>query len=247
MQSWQINLDAQTQDLVKATSWRFKSSRPHQSVLYAVVAEWQTHQAWGAGGGNLVMVQIHSTAPKWSLQNIAGFCLHFATLKRRILRNIVVYWRYKKLSYEKCDYDAKCFLKRMRKFFRLSNWYCLIWTGCAGGYGSRFDRLQRILIVLSCEEFELDLPAGKPLAVLKRLNAVCQWSKDTFADIPPAVYGRPIKTIFTPIYGIQGEVIGTLSSGIDFQNSLQLIKTIEDLAADTTQASESTLNKLLRA
>ena len=89
------------------------------------------------------------------------------------------------------------------------------------------------------KEFELDLPAGKPISGIETIERCLSMKQDTFADIPPAVYGRPIKTIFTPIYGIQGEVISTLSSGIDFQNSLQLIKTIEDLAADTTQASES--------
>ena len=87
--------------------------------------------------------------------------------------------------------------------------------------------------------FELDLPEGKPVSGIETIERCLATKEDTFDDIPPSVYGRPIKTIFTPICGINGEVIGTLSSGIDFQNSLQLVKTIEDLAANTTQASES--------
>ncbi len=53
------------------------------------------------------------------------------------------------------------------------------------------------------------------------------------------VYGRTIKTIFTPIYGVNKEIIGTLSSGIDLKHSLDLVQNVEALAASTRQVVES--------
>jgi uncharacterized protein Yka (UPF0111/DUF47 family) len=89
------------------------------------------------------------------------------------------------------------------------------------------------------KEFELDLPDGKPIAGIQTIEESIRTGKDTFADVPPEVYGRPIKTIFTPIYGINKEIIGTLSSGIDTKNNLDLITNVENLVNSTKQASES--------
>ncbi|WP_281415069.1 methyl-accepting chemotaxis protein [Fusibacter paucivorans] len=79
------------------------------------------------------------------------------------------------------------------------------------------------------KEFELDLPEGKPIDDIDTITECIRKSSDTFADIPPNVYGRPIKTIFTPIYGVNGNIIGTLSSGIDLQDNKKLIVSINEL------------------
>lgn len=89
------------------------------------------------------------------------------------------------------------------------------------------------------KEFELDLPEGKPIRGIKTVEESINTGKDTFADVPAEVYGRPIKTIFTPIYGVNKEIIGTLSSGIDTKNNHELIKNVESLASSAKQASES--------
>lgn len=89
------------------------------------------------------------------------------------------------------------------------------------------------------KEFELDLPAGKPIGKIDTIMDCIRTGKDTFDDIPPEVYGRPIKTIFTPIYGVNNKVIGTLSSGIDSNNNNNLIDNVKQLASSTKQASES--------
>lgn len=89
------------------------------------------------------------------------------------------------------------------------------------------------------KEFELDLPSGKPIRGIRTIEECIRTGKKTYDDIPKEVYGRPIKTIFAPIYGVNGEVIGTLSSGIDLNDSLQLITNVENLANSTKQASES--------
>ncbi|HWR38918.1 MAG TPA: methyl-accepting chemotaxis protein [Patescibacteria group bacterium] len=89
------------------------------------------------------------------------------------------------------------------------------------------------------KEFELDLPAGKPIRGIKTIEDCIRMGKETFDDIPPEVYGRTIKTIFTPIYGINKEIIGTLSSGIDLQHSLDLVSNVESLATSTVQVSDN--------
>ncbi|WP_053956532.1 methyl-accepting chemotaxis protein [Inediibacterium massiliense] len=88
-------------------------------------------------------------------------------------------------------------------------------------------------------EFELDLSEGKPIKGIKTIEECIRYEKETFADVPEEVYGRAIKTIFTPIYGINHEVIGTLSSGIDFANNKNLVESINNLAKVVKQATES--------
>lgn len=89
------------------------------------------------------------------------------------------------------------------------------------------------------KEFELDLPAGKPIKGISTIEECLRTGKITFADIPPDVYGRPIKTIFAPIYGVNNEIIGTLSSGIDLNNSTNLIENVENVASSTRQVSSN--------
>ena len=89
------------------------------------------------------------------------------------------------------------------------------------------------------KQFELDLPAGKPVKGITTIEECLRTGKDTFDDIPADVYGRPIKTIFTPIYGVNHEIIGTLSSGIDLNDSYSLVNNVSHLSSSTKQASES--------
>ncbi|WP_353893617.1 methyl-accepting chemotaxis protein [Proteinivorax hydrogeniformans] len=89
------------------------------------------------------------------------------------------------------------------------------------------------------DNFELDLPEGKPVAGISTIEQCIKEQKDTIDNVPPSVYGRAIKTIFTPIYGVNNEVIGTLSSGIDFENNKQLVKSVEDVSEVTQQVTES--------
>ena len=99
--------------------------------------------------------------------------------------------------------------------------------------------LKEYLSYCRARKFELDLPAGKPIAGIATVEDCIRTDQNTDADVPPEVYGRRIKTIFTPIHGINGEVIGTLSSGIDSEDNYQLVDNVESLADSTRQASES--------
>ena len=99
--------------------------------------------------------------------------------------------------------------------------------------------LKEYLGYYRAKKFELDLPEGKPIKGIQTIEESIRTGKDTFADVPPEVYGRPIKTIFTPIYGVNNEIIGTLSSGIDTKDNLELITNVDNLATSTQHASES--------
>lgn len=99
--------------------------------------------------------------------------------------------------------------------------------------------LEKYLGYYRAKKFELNLPEGKPIKGIKTIEETISTGKDTYADVPAEVYGRPIKTIFTPIYGVNNEIIGTLSSGIDTKDNFELISSVENLARSTKQASES--------
>lgn len=99
--------------------------------------------------------------------------------------------------------------------------------------------LKEYLSYYRAKEFELDLPEGKPIRGIGTIEECIRTGRDTFADIPREVYGRTIKTIFTPIYGKDNKIIGTLSSGIDLNHSMELVESIGNLAASTKQAAES--------
>ncbi|KGO15277.1 methyl-accepting chemotaxis protein [Clostridium botulinum] len=90
------------------------------------------------------------------------------------------------------------------------------------------------------KEFELDLPEGKPIKGIKTIEECIKYKKETYDNIPKVVYGRAIKTIFTPIYGVNNEIIGTLSSGIDFDNNNQLVENVQKLVENVKQVTENT-------
>ena len=83
------------------------------------------------------------------------------------------------------------------------------------------------------KQLDIDLAAGKPVRDIPTIVECIKGNKDTFADIGPEVYGKPIKTIFTPIHGVNGEVIGTLSSGVDMETNANLVVSIKDIVNST--------------
>ncbi|MEW9122638.1 MAG: methyl-accepting chemotaxis protein [Thermotaleaceae bacterium] len=99
--------------------------------------------------------------------------------------------------------------------------------------------LEKYIGYYRAEQFELDLPEGKAVRGITTIEECIRTRKDTFDDVPPEVYGRAIKTIFTPIYGADNQIIGTLSSGIDFENNNKLINNVADLAETTQRVTES--------
>lgn len=89
------------------------------------------------------------------------------------------------------------------------------------------------------KKLQLDLAAGKPIDNIPTIMECIRENKTTMDDVGAAIYGTPIKTIFTPIYGFNNEVIGTLSSGVDMDHNDSLVKTVKEMAASTQTAYQA--------
>ncbi len=89
------------------------------------------------------------------------------------------------------------------------------------------------------KKLQLDLAAGKPIDNIPTIMECIRENKTTMDDVGAAIYGTPIKTIFTPIYGFNNEVIGTLSSGVDMDHNDNLVKTVKEMAASTQTAYQA--------
>lgn len=99
--------------------------------------------------------------------------------------------------------------------------------------------LEKYIGYHNANEFELDLSEGKPIKGIKTIEDCINNKKDTRDTIPAEIYGRALKTFFTPIYGVNNEVIGTLSSGIDFENNKKLVEDVFSLVEIIKQVTES--------
>lgn len=89
------------------------------------------------------------------------------------------------------------------------------------------------------KHLQLDLAAGKPIENITTIMQCIRENKTTTDDVGAAIYGTPIKTIFTPIYGFNNEVIGTLSSGVDMDHNDNLVKTVKEMAESTQTAYQA--------
>jgi methyl-accepting chemotaxis protein len=99
--------------------------------------------------------------------------------------------------------------------------------------------LTQYLAYVRGENLDLDLAAGKNITNIDTIVECIRGNKTTYANVGAEVYGTPIKTIFTPIYGFNNEVIGTLSSGIDTHANESLIATVNEMATSTHTAYEA--------
>ncbi|QBD85047.1 chemotaxis protein [Clostridium tetani] len=99
--------------------------------------------------------------------------------------------------------------------------------------------LEKYIGYHNANEFELDLSEGKSIKGIKAIEDCINNKKDIISTIPAEIYGRALKTFFTPIYGVNNEVIGTLSSGIDFENNKKLVEDVSSLVEIIKQVTES--------
>lgn len=89
------------------------------------------------------------------------------------------------------------------------------------------------------EKLNVDLSAGKTIMDNPVIVRCMQENTTLFADADEKIYGVPIKTIFTPIHGSDGKVIGSLSSGVDMQLNKKLVNSVEDIAESTKRVYQS--------
>jgi len=83
------------------------------------------------------------------------------------------------------------------------------------------------------QKLDIKITPGMPIKNIPTIQECIKQDRVTYDDQDASVYGVPIKTIFTPIHGINGNVIGTISTGVDMESNLALVRAIEDIGSAT--------------
>ena len=83
------------------------------------------------------------------------------------------------------------------------------------------------------QKLDIKITPGMPIKNIPTIQECIKYDRITYDDQDASVYGVPIKTIFTPIHGINGNVIGTISTGVDMESNLALVRAIEDIGSAT--------------
>lgn len=83
------------------------------------------------------------------------------------------------------------------------------------------------------QKLDIKITPGMPIKNIPTIQECIKFDRITYDDQDASVYGVPIKTIFTPIHGINGNVIGTISTGVDMESNLALVRSIEEIGSAT--------------
>lgn len=85
--------------------------------------------------------------------------------------------------------------------------------------------------------FDLNVTYGTD--VVETVKECIASGKIIKGDLPASVLGKSIRVIAMPIKNSKGEIIGTVSDGIDIEDSSHLVKNVEDISESVSQVSES--------
>lgn len=85
------------------------------------------------------------------------------------------------------------------------------------------------------EGFDLQVKYGTE--VVETVKDALNSGKIQKGNIPASVLGKSIKVIVIPIKNSKGQIIGTISNGIDMENSNQMVSSISELSQSITQVS----------
>ena len=80
---------------------------------------------------------------------------------------------------------------------------------------------------------DIKIKPGMPIKDIPTIQECIKYDRITYDDQDASVYGVPIKTIFAPIHGVNGNVIGTISTGVDMESNMNLVRSIEDITTAT--------------
>ncbi len=83
------------------------------------------------------------------------------------------------------------------------------------------------------EKLDIKIVPGMTISNIPTIQECIKYDRITYDDQDASVYGVPIKTIFMPIHGVNGKVIGTISTGVDMEGNMKLVRSIEDITAAT--------------
>jgi len=96
---------------------------------------------------------------------------------------------------------------------------------------------EKILTYIPGEKVKMNMVEGQVLEPSYISYHALQAKNIVRKDLPKEVWGLPIKAISCPIRDEQGEIVGTISSGTNMENTLELLDIINNLAEATQQAS----------
>lgn len=94
------------------------------------------------------------------------------------------------------------------------------------------------------EGFDLQIKYGTE--VVKMVKECLQSGKIEKGDIPASVLGKAIKVIVIPIKNSKGQIIGTISDGIDMENANKIATSINEVSQSVEQVSDS-INEMASA
>ena len=99
--------------------------------------------------------------------------------------------------------------------------------------------LEKYIAYVPADNFSLDIEVGRSIKDVELLAECIRTKGRVKMDIPKEVFGTAIKTLAVPILRDDGQVIGTLSSGIDMNMYVKLIEDVNDLTESTEQVNLS--------
>ena len=91
---------------------------------------------------------------------------------------------------------------------------------------------EKFLLYLPGRKVDVKMQAGGPVS--SRVKNCISVGHTVTGEIDASVYGVPVKSMNTPIHGLNGEIIGVFITAVDVDTSTRLVKSIDSIA-DSTQ------------
>lgn len=99
--------------------------------------------------------------------------------------------------------------------------------------------LEKFLACTPANSFDLKINPGDTIENSPSICQCLKTKKMVVDSVPKEVIGIDVKIFSIPVKNPQGEIIGTLNSAIDLNESVELINQINELAVSTAQANQS--------
>lgn len=99
--------------------------------------------------------------------------------------------------------------------------------------------LEKCIAYIPANNFNLNVKVGDSILDSKIIINCINTGKIIKDSVPKEIFGIDIKLFAHPIKNHDGKIIGSITSAIDLNESLELINEINELAVSTEQANES--------
>ncbi|MCH3960071.1 MAG: methyl-accepting chemotaxis protein [Selenomonas sp.] len=87
------------------------------------------------------------------------------------------------------------------------------------------------------DKVKLNITQGTPVS--GGVSGVISSGKAAAADVPEEIYGMSIKSLATPVRGIDGSIIGALTSGVDMDANYKLLHSVDEVSKTTGTVYEA--------